>query len=158
MLTNDDIIVGDLQVLRHQHVVLAHGREVGLTSREFEILLRLAEHPGWVLSSEQLATEATDADYSPESVSVLISRVRHKLSRAGIHDAVETVRGFGYRLHTEGAHQTDAEEAARKLRDACWEVQEAAMEAEHSGTIQQQRDATESLEDARKAIFESLSR
>ena len=161
-MTND-ICVGQLEVRPHEHIVLAQGQEVPLTSREFEIVMMLAEHPGWVFSAEQLAgdSESDVGDYSPESVSVLVSRLRQKLASAGVEDMVETVRGFGYRLHPSlGAcdePSSEAVDARQELRDAAWQLQEAVIEVVHTGTIEQQREATEALEATRRAIYGGLA-
>jgi len=157
----NDIRVGDLQVLRHEHAVVAHGQEVPLTSREFKMIETLAEHPGWVFSAEQLAGDAEAGDYSPESVSVLISRLRQKLASAGAANMVETVRGFGYRLHPSafpGDAAGDGSDSCRELRDAAWQLQEAVIEMVHTGTPDQQREAIEALETARRAIFVELAK
>lgn len=84
---------------------------VELTRREFDILAVLAGHPGWVHSSEALAT-ADPAFYgSPTSVNVHVARLRKKLGAAGCAGLVETVRGVGYRLNPgfscEGSVTTD---------------------------------------------------
>jgi DNA-binding winged helix-turn-helix (wHTH) protein len=155
-----NIVVGELEVRPHEHLVLARGKEVPLSSREFEILTRLAEHPGWVFSSDQLAGDPDEGDYSPESVSVLISRLRHKLSAAGASDVIDTVRGFGYRLHSSKPSTDDVPEsggASRALRDACWQLQEAVIEVEHFGTPEQHRTAIEVLDQARRDLFASLA-
>ena len=152
--------VGELEVREHEHEVLVRGTEVPLSSREFEILRSLAEHPGWVYSADQLSGDLDEADYSPESVSVLVSRIRHKLAAAGAHDVVETVRGVGYRLRSAATAREDASgsgAASRDLRDASWRLQEAVMEVEHSGSPDQQRAAAEALEQARRAVFASLA-
>lgn len=152
--------VGDLEVRSREHVVLVRGSEVPLSSREFEIVRALAEHPGWVFSPSQLAAESDETDYSPESVSVLVSRIRHKLTEAGADDVVETVRGVGYRMHSLAAHgdlPSEAARANRELRDAMWLLQEAAIEVEHAGSAEQQRAAAEALEHARRSIFGSLA-
>lgn len=156
----DLISVGDLEVRRHEHVVLAHGREVPLTTREFDIVVTLAEHPGWVFSADQLVGDQVTGDYSPESVRVLVSRLRQKLSDAGVvPDVIETVRGIGYRIAPPaGESSATAEaEAGRELREAAWQLQEAVIEVVHTGTVAQQRDAIEVLEDARRALFGGLA-
>lgn len=147
-----------LVVRPHEHVVEVRGREIGLTAREYEIVTRLVEHPGWVFSAEQLSAEADESDYSPESVSVLVSRVRRKLAEAGEHDAIETVRGFGYRLRL-WPHEHDTEETASSsapLRDASWHLQEVVLEVEHTGTDEQRRTAIDALERARHTIEAAL--
>lgn len=154
------ICVGDLEIRPREHTVLVNGHEVALTSREFEIVSTLAAHPGWVFSASQLAGEASESDYSPESVSVLISRLRQKLAVAGTAEVVETVRGFGYRLHVP----SDASEetallagARRELRDALWQLQEAVIEAEHSGSPDQQATVRQILEQTRRSIHSTLA-
>jgi DNA-binding winged helix-turn-helix (wHTH) protein len=155
-----DICVGELQIRPREHTVIAHGQEVPLTSREFDIVMMLAEHPGWVFSSNQLAGESDEGDYSPESVSVLVSRLRQKLAAAGASDVVETVRGIGYRLHASAVpceEPSAATAVRRELRDASWQLNEAVFEVEHSGTVEQQLDATDALVRARHAIYSSLA-
>lgn len=55
--------------------------EIALTRREFDILFTLASHPGWVYSSETLATNDPSAYASPSSVNVHVSRLRGKEGR-----------------------------------------------------------------------------
>jgi DNA-binding winged helix-turn-helix (wHTH) protein len=156
-----DISVCGLVVRPREHVLLVQGREIELTSREFEIISRLAEHPGWVLSPSQLCDESEEADYSTESVSVHVSRLRHKLSLAGAEDVVETVRGSGYRLRrTEPADEDPIlapDGSRRRLRDASWQLHEAALEAEHAGSEQQLESVADALEEARHAIYRILA-
>ncbi|PKQ36874.1 MAG: hypothetical protein CVT59_10315 [Actinobacteria bacterium HGW-Actinobacteria-1] len=159
MSSTDDIDGYRLRVRVHEHVVTVHGREVNLTPREYEIVSALYERPGWVLSAEQLAGDADDSDYSPESVSVLVSRLRHKLAEAGAPDAIETVRGFGYRLRAgarEGDVTSESAEEGNALRDASWELQEAVLAVEHAGTDEERLHAVEALETARRAIEAEL--
>lgn len=157
-----ETIACGLTVRPREHTVLVRGRAVRMTPREFEILARLASHPGWVLSAEQLSDESDEAGYSPESVSVHVSRLRHKLGQAGAPDAIETIRGFGYRLRAstegDGILPPDAAPAVgRALRDATWQLTEAVLEVEHSGSTAQQGAACEALDRARRAIYASLA-
>ena len=156
----NDICVGDLEVRAHEHAVVLHGQPVPLSSREFEIVRMLAEHPGWVFSAGQLSGDPEEGDYSPESVSVLVSRIRHKFAEAGTPDVVDTVRGVGYRLHSARAphrESSEAVDASRELRDASWQLQEAVIEVEHSGSLEQRREAADVLEDSRRAVFAILA-
>lgn len=160
MPEQDSLLIGDLEIRPHERTVLVHGQEVALTSREFEIVMIMAEHPGWVFSATQLTGDPDAGDYSPESVSVLVSRVRQKLAAAGAIDLVETVRGFGYRLRASAASGEEgsaASSASRDLRDASWQLQEAVIEVEHSGSSEQQRAVTELLDQARRSVFASLA-
>ena len=67
---------------------------------EFDLLRTLAEHPGIVLSREQLLEKVWGFDYSGEIrvVDVHIGHVRQKL---GDDRFITTVRGVGYRFEDE---------------------------------------------------------
>jgi len=156
----DDIAASGLVVRPHEHVVMVQGRELDLTSREFEMVSKLVQHPGWVFSAEQLSTDNESTDYSPESVSVLMSRLRRKLERAGAPDVVETVRGVGYRLRVppRGSQEPVSDGThCSTLLEASWRLQEAVLEAERSGTAAQRQSAIDALDDARRAIYEALT-
>lgn len=161
MYAADEMNVCGLVIRPHEHVVLAHGIAVDLTSREFEIMMRLATHPGWVFSAGQLSEDSAAGDFSPESVSVHVARLRHKLAVMGAADVVETVRGVGYRLRvaTTGAEGESGAGCgvSRALRDAVWQLQEAVHEVEHSGGPEQQAAAINALETARRMVYASLA-
>ena len=76
--------------------VTVQGAPVRLTSHEFRVLSYLMHHRGKVVSqtelSEHIYAEAADRDSN--TVEVFIARLRRKIG-AG---AIETVRGFGYRM------------------------------------------------------------
>jgi two-component system, OmpR family, copper resistance phosphate regulon response regulator CusR len=75
---------------------MAGGRVVDLTAREFTMLETFLRHAGQVLSREQLLAHVWGYDYDPGSnvVEVYVRYLRRKLGE----DAIETVRGMGYRL------------------------------------------------------------
>jgi DNA-binding response OmpR family regulator len=72
------------------------GHTTELTAREFTMLEVLLRHAGQVLSREQLLSHVWGYDYDPGSnvVDVYVGYLRKKLGQ----DAIETVRGMGYRL------------------------------------------------------------
>ncbi|HEX2129504.1 MAG TPA: response regulator transcription factor [Solirubrobacterales bacterium] len=72
------------------------GEVVDLTAREFTMLETFMAHAGQVLSKEQLLAHVWGYDYDPGSnvVEVYVRYLRRKLGE----DAIETVRGMGYRL------------------------------------------------------------
>jgi two-component system response regulator QseB len=78
--------------------VEVNGRPVSLSRREFSILEALMSHPGAVLSKDQLADRLYGWQEEVESntVEVHIHHLRDKIGR----DAIETVRGLGYRLRS----------------------------------------------------------
>ena len=90
--------VGGLELNMEKHTVSAEGNRVELTLKEYEILQMLMSNPGRVYTREQLLQSVWGASYVGESrtVDVHIGTLRSKLSSCG--NAVETVRGVGYRM------------------------------------------------------------
>jgi two-component system OmpR family response regulator len=76
------------------------GRRVPMTTKELSLLELFLRHPGQVLSREQITRQLWDNDFDTDSnvLEVHVRNVRRKLSEAGYDDAIETVRGAGYRL------------------------------------------------------------
>ncbi|WP_262271486.1 response regulator [Microvirga yunnanensis] len=81
-----------------RRTVEVDGRAVGLSRREFAILEALMARPGAVLSKDQLADRlyGWQDDVESNAVEVHVHHLRAKIGR----DAVETVRGLGYRLRS----------------------------------------------------------
>ena len=76
------------------------GAELALTRREFDVLCALAERPGVVRTKAQLlaAVWGDAAQVDGEVVTVAVSRLRRALADAGVPNAIETLRGIGYRF------------------------------------------------------------
>ena len=77
------------------------GKELFLTPDEFDILWRLSEHAGCVLTPEEIAAlvYGSRPGAGGEKVQVHMSRLRRKLDKAGEgHRYIETVWGQGYRF------------------------------------------------------------
>ena len=76
--------------------VVVDGRTVDLSAREFALAEEFLTHPDQVLSREQLLSRVWGLDFDPGSnvVDVYVRYLRGKLGG----DAIETVRGMGYRL------------------------------------------------------------
>jgi DNA-binding response OmpR family regulator len=72
------------------------GRDVELSAREFTLLETFMSHPDQVLSREQLLSRVWGYDFEGGSnvVDVYVGYLRKKLGA----DAIETVRGMGYRM------------------------------------------------------------
>ncbi|MBD0264285.1 MAG: response regulator transcription factor [Tolypothrix sp. Co-bin9] len=71
---------------------------IELSAREFTLTEIFLDHPGQVLSREQLLSHVWGYDYDPGSniVDVYVGYLRKKLGS----NLIETVRGMGYRLRT----------------------------------------------------------
>jgi len=95
----DDAIRADvIEISPLRREVRVAGGEVRLTAREFELLLFLARNPGVVFSRETLLQRVWgwDFDGGSRTVDVHVRTIRAKLGEHA--DAIETVRGVGYRL------------------------------------------------------------
>jgi two-component system, OmpR family, response regulator len=80
--------------------VTAGGRTVSLSDREFSLLRAFLSHPRQILSRRELLAMAWDMDFDPRTnlVDVYVGYLRRKLGET----MIETVRGAGYRLRTDG--------------------------------------------------------
>lgn len=101
MLPSEKIERGDLQILLPEKKVYRNGKEILLNCHEFDILVYLAKHPGWVRSKEQIYeavwTEEV-ADYE-NAVMWCISQLRKKLEPdPGRLQYIHTVKGVGYKF------------------------------------------------------------
>ena len=95
---SSELSTGRLTMYIDRHVVLADGKEVALTFKEFELLKYLMENEGIVLTRDKLLEEVWGYEYEGETrtVDVHIRTLRQKLGEAG--KVIETVRGVGYRI------------------------------------------------------------
>lgn len=89
-----DITVGELTVSSASRTVSLEGRPVGLTNREFDLLMFFLTHADTVFTREELLQRVWHWDYGDLStVTVHVKRLRSKL---GDHHRVQTVWGRGY--------------------------------------------------------------
>jgi DNA-binding response OmpR family regulator len=79
------------------------GKEVPLTSREFDLLAYFMRHPDQVLSRSQILNAVWGYDYDPGTnvLEVYVGYLRKKLARDGSACPIETLRNAGYRLRSE---------------------------------------------------------
>ena len=75
---------------------------VGLTAKEFQLLEYLMQHPDWTLTHDQIRNRiwALDTESASNIVAAQIRLLRKKLAEFGCGEAIETIRGFGYRLNS----------------------------------------------------------
>ena len=99
--TAQQLRVGDIQLDNARRIVLAQGKSVELTYKEYELLKLFLSHPGTAFSREQLLHIVWNTDYAMETrtVDMHIRTLRQKLGAYGQH--IETVRGVGYRLEAQ---------------------------------------------------------
>ncbi|MEV0131044.1 response regulator transcription factor [Dactylosporangium sp. NPDC050688] len=98
--TMSRLVFGDLEILPDAGEVRLRGTPVAVTRTEFRLLCELAEHPGLVLSRQQLLQRVWEYEIGDERlVDVHIGRLRQKVEpdpRTPRH--LVTVRGMGYKL------------------------------------------------------------
>ena len=91
---------GDLEIVPEAGEVRLHGVPVPVTRTEFHLLCELGEHPGRVLSRQQLLQRVWQYDGGDERlVDVHVGRLRQKIEdEPGGPRHLVTVRGLGYKL------------------------------------------------------------
>ena len=91
--------VADVVVDEDSWTVRAGGRPLDLTYKEFELLRYLLQHPGRVVTREQLLQEVWGMDYygGTRTVDVHVRRLRAKLGPER-ESLIGTVRNVGYRF------------------------------------------------------------
>jgi DNA-binding response OmpR family regulator len=77
-------------------------QSVSLTAKEFQLLEYLMQHPDLTLTHDQIRNRiwALDSESASNVVAAQIRLLRKKLAEFGCEEAIETVRGFGYRLNS----------------------------------------------------------
>jgi two-component system OmpR family response regulator len=102
-LASSELVCGPIRLDARSGRVDVDGMPVALTAQEYKTLLYLMHRPGAVVSRTEITEHiyAQDFDRDSNTIEVFVGRLRRKL---GV-DAIETVRGRGYRLRapTPGA-------------------------------------------------------
>ena len=96
--------VGDLRIDPGQRRVWRGDVEIEMTARQFDVLEFLVRRVGQVLSKSEILDGVWDYDYEgdPNIVEVYIRRLRARIDEPFGRQSIETVRGAGYRLATDG--------------------------------------------------------
>jgi DNA-binding response OmpR family regulator len=94
------MVFGDMEILPEAGEVRIAGSPVQLTRTEFRLLCELAEHPGLVLSRQQLLQRVWEYEIGDERlVDVHVGRLRQKIEQDSKQPRyLVTVRGMGYKL------------------------------------------------------------
>ena len=103
---NSDVAIetitrGGLEISTSSHRVLVNGEEIQMTSKEFSILLLLAENPNIVFTKEQIFEKIWGGEvYSDTAtVPVHIQKIRKKIEKDPSNpEYIETLWGTGYRF------------------------------------------------------------
>ena len=107
--TNADVsgllTIGDLAIDVQAHQVTRGGKQIALTSLEFDLLVALAKEPGRVFTRDALLSEVWGYRHSTDTrlVNVHVQRLRSKIEHDAEHpEIVVTVRGVGYKAGVMG--------------------------------------------------------
>jgi len=95
---------GDLRLDPATHVCRRADEEIGLTAREFAVLEFLIRRRGEVVSKLEILENVWDFafDGDPNIVEVYIRHLRVKIDEPFGKASIQTIRGAGYRLASDG--------------------------------------------------------
>lgn len=80
--------------------VKLNNEEVEITAFEYQILEYLMRHNQEVVAKQRLLDVVYgDKEGDPNTIEVMISRLRKKLAQGGIDNAITTIRGQGYKFN-----------------------------------------------------------
>lgn len=94
---------GSIRVDRIRRETAREGRRITLQPREQKLLEELALRQGEVVTRQALLRSVWNLSFDPRTklIETHISRLRDKLNSGFKDDAIETVRGMGYRLRCD---------------------------------------------------------
>lgn len=99
--------VGDLRIDPVQRRSWRGEVEITLTARQFDVLEFLVRRPGEVLSKEEILRGVWSYDFEGDAniVEVYVRRLRTRIDEPFGRRSIETVRGAGYRLASDGGER-----------------------------------------------------
>jgi DNA-binding response OmpR family regulator len=103
--SEDTLYAGELEIRLGDGLVLAAGRVVRLSVREFELLVAMARRTGAIATREELFATVWGGSLraGDRSVDVYVSKLRGKLEAAMPDRFIHTHPGFGYRFQPQTA-------------------------------------------------------
>jgi two-component system, OmpR family, response regulator len=98
------LVAGDLALDPARRSVTRAGQDIPVTAREFALLEFLLRHRGDVMTKRAIIDNVWDMHFDGDDniVEVYVSYLRKKIDQPFGRAAIETVRGAGYRLASDG--------------------------------------------------------
>jgi len=100
IVSSQSIQLGGITLNRRSFQVIRGDEKLNLPLKEFELLFKLANHPGQIFTREQLIAHIWGKNYEGDdrTVDVHIKRLRERFADDSQHFQIETARSLGYRL------------------------------------------------------------
>src|SRR5690606_15189144 len=100
-LLNDEnlnLIAGDVSIQIDSKKVTRQGVEISLTPREYQILVKLLESKGEIVSKRKLIQEIWGKafDANTNTIEVYINFLRKKIDKPFNKESIKTKIGYGY--------------------------------------------------------------
>ncbi|MDF2615081.1 MAG: DNA-binding response regulator [Clostridia bacterium] len=102
-VTNEIIVHRGMEINTSAHKVFVNGKEVSMTTKEYELLIFLASNPNIVFTKEQLFDSIWGSEYYGDTatVPVHIQKIRKKIEKDSANpEFIETLWGTGYRFNS----------------------------------------------------------
>lgn len=92
---------GNMKIFPTDRLILINGKPLAITTREFDLLALLVQHPQRTFNRQELLDRVWSLDYmgSERAVDDLVKRLRKKLRESGSESNIKTIWGYGYRLN-----------------------------------------------------------
>jgi DNA-binding response OmpR family regulator len=117
--SEDTLYVGELEIRLGDSLVLANGRALMLSVREYELLVAMARKTGAIVTRDELFATVWGGQLraGDRSVDVYVSKLRGKLEVA-MPDRrfIHTHPGFGYRFQPEAQPELSTRESSAGRR------------------------------------------
>lgn len=94
---NQDLTFGNLIIYYSRRTILMNGKEISLTTREFDVLYFMASHQGQVFTVKQLYENTIHEPYYEtfRTVTSVIYNIRKKIGAK----AIVNIHGYGYKFN-----------------------------------------------------------
>lgn len=97
------IIASDIIIHTAQKKVKRQNQEIQLTPREYQILVKLCQHQGEIISKNELIKEiwGSSLDLNTNTIEVYVNFLRNKIDKPFGKNSIKTKIGYGYYLDVE---------------------------------------------------------